>query len=492
MERKKQCPNCGTNNSLQSKFCSKCGYDISTTGVISQAHNDHNSTKRNISNVLDFLKAQISRRKKTLTIIAVIIIVVMAVSWITNSKTDLKDIDSTSIDTDIATAFDPEKAEKELSDKVTKDYLPGTYKSSDGEYFAIKITDESIFNIPGWLGVLTQYDHTLESRCKIISSEAGWLQESGEIYIAPDKKIYIDGKTKAYYDFDFKNGKLTLTDYQDNKKTYKKISDEYNAKLFINKNAITPESIEGYYTGKDSIVRIDKSNDNEVNIYSYTKDYVTKEMEIEYIAENIPVIEFSGNNTVCLKGKDNYTLTSLHFISRREIVDEGSYAFYRTYKDENYTHLNGLENNFKSEHNNIDYNYSSFDDDIIIAKGNKYNFAFNYRWYLDYNTFDYYNPKQEQVHTLEIKNPSGEVLDIYIDGIKYDSFNAKELDGTDQRREVLYITDNAKMIIYNPDAVDSQNKNIRPTLVFTSSDNNDLGMPFETDGKVEFSYAPIK
>lgn len=117
----------------------------------------------------------------------------------------------------------------QLSEEVTNDYIPGTYVTNDGKVFAIDVYDKDIFKIKPKLAKIFQGQTSTD--CTIIFSDIG-LEEKPAIFDVAEKTIelYYDDKI---YKYKINNKTLKLTCPDDEKITFHKISDEYDAnKIF--------------------------------------------------------------------------------------------------------------------------------------------------------------------------------------------------------------------------------------------------------------------
>lgn len=431
-----KCPKCGADNNSEANFCSICGGKLIPSERIDQS-NEFNSANA---------AAGMPRKKKSrilkFGLIAAAVIIIGSIILKPDPNNVMPQSASNDEDTETVEAFDHKEAEKKLSSKVTKDYLPGTYKSSDGKYFAIKVTDESVLNIT-MPGLAKIFNPDLSSFCYVFKSENGWLEELGDVYVTQDELIL----TSETYSYELSGTTLKLTN-DDSGETvkYKKISDDYKPNLFMDKSSITADNIEGIYLynlsvndgNYNRILKIDKVSDSIVNIYCYyyIGNLLGEISQMQYAAENVPVSEFVGGKRVYLKSENDCIVDSIIFVTRTSIEDEGT-VFSKVSDNSLNDELQSIES-LKTIAPDINYDYSSFDD-VVTAKYEKIKFVYNNKWYRYCKQYkcegyagsdDRYN-KFDKPILLTIENPSDDIIDLYLNGVKYDSFDASDYKSID-------------------------------------------------------------
>ncbi len=430
-----RCPKCGADSKYGASFCSICGNRLAPISESGQTNA--------INNKITYPGKAKNKKSRILKfgLIAVAVIIIGSIILKPNRNDVVTESANNDEDTETVEVFDPKEAEKKLSSKVTKDYLPGTYKSSDGKYFAIKVTDESVLNIT--MPKLAKiFNPDLSSFCYIFNSENGWLEEVGEVYVTQDDLIL----TSETYSYELSGNTLKLTNDETGETVkYKKISDDYKPKVLMDKSSITADDIAGVYKNNLSvdggnlirIIQIDKVDDSVVNIYwYYNEDYiVAKTSQMLYMAENVPVTKFVGGKRVYLKGVDDCIVNSIRFTTRTTVNDEGVGFSKMSDNSLGYEKLNIT--NLKTVFPDMNYDYSSFDD-VVTAKYNKIRFAYNKKWYRyckQYKCEGYageygYNQFDKSI-LLTIESPSDDIIDLYLNGVKYDSFDASDYKSID-------------------------------------------------------------
>ena len=184
-----------------------------------------------------------------------------------------------------------------------------------------------------------------------------------------------------------------------------------------------------------------------------------------YLAENVPVEEFFANGKAYLKGENNCTVDYIKFISPDMISDE-IHGFERVKNSDKYSDLERLPS-LKSLHPEINYDYSSYDE-IVTGKGDiqgySYKFTFNHKWYKYYNEFlaagymedsNMDNIKElEKECKLTIESIDDSQFTLYLNGVKYDTFNCKDFKGVDRDYVQYDSSIGASFQLYEPDIND--------------------------------------
>lgn len=295
-----RCPKCGT-EFKEGKFCPNCGTNVIQDKII----------EKNVD--------KIQPTKKTYFISLVILIIVIAVVFVFSGKESNHNSDN---------------IRKKLDNKITKNYLPGTYENSDGSFFAINITDESLLSINVTLAKMFGGDTS--GFCSVVTPEYAWLEETAVIDIA-DKTIRISTNPEIVYHYKLKKNKLIISLNNGEDKTYKKISDEYKPQLITTNSVPNVDDIVGLYGTEDydfmggRLIFIEKADQEHVDAYifehdDFTRYYDTGIPSIINYRRNIPLSEFSNGGPVLLDGiKENPK--TLFFGARVRVgLEESVYA----------------------------------------------------------------------------------------------------------------------------------------------------------------------
>ncbi len=370
-----------------------------------------------------------------------------------------------------------------LSDTVTEDYMPGTYQASNGDFFAINVYDESIFHINVTLAQIFHGDDY--STCSIVSSEAGWLEEGAVIDVG-DKTIIVTSDSDTTYKYDFKKKKLTLTDSSGKKKTYTKISDEYNPNVLCDLSYLSIDNITGVYKMYSSSNKavVEKNDDSTLNIYLLNKVYQddTSKTVIERMAENVPLEKLFKNNAICLKGKDNFDIYYIYFDSRYAIGTEGEFFGYGKTDTTDYDISSKIQE-FKSKYSQMDYNYSSFSDAVVLnIPDTSIRYSFNKDWYKVYNTYT------ANGINMRIEYTDDSTVQMFFDNVLRYTFSDDSCSGGDNCNFVVYHCDQGIDFDYYPKFNDSGHGKT-PMIRFHEFDAKSMGYSFEVEYGLDFNYS---
>ena len=356
----------------------------------------------------------------------------------------------------------------QLSETITEDYLPGTYVSEDGKVFAISVSDDSVFDINFTLAKMFRGNTSTLGRA--VLPDVQWTTDAVEVNAADQtiSLLYLDSPVTYKYELD--KNRIILTDYQQEEATFIKISDEYNAQISTTPELMTIDDILGVYTG-NYMLSVKQHDDDTVDVclYDYNFDRVLG------LAEQVPYEEFVGGNYVFLRGDGIYNTYYIKISGRDTFSGEGRLvSMDRRETDKN---LSSEINEYKSQHPEVDYNYSSFKDITVMEPeeedGNK--FSFDLGWYKTYYTFrgdvvvteSKYVYKSKTVR-MEIKEIDDDTLQVLRMGEPYCTFKKFDYKVENEGR-ISYMCDNGEKIsVYYP-ASDPNSRDEAPIRITVES-----------------------
>lgn len=373
----------------------------------------------------------------------------------------------------------------QLSDKVTADYLPGTYESDDGKIFAIRIEDESILNINVTLAKIFRGKDW--SSCQVILSDFGWTDEVGIIDVG-DKTITVPGESDTVFAYKINKKKLVLIDSNKDKTTYTKISDEYNADILTEGVLPAVDDVIGNYVhsagGRDDILIVEKMDDSAVNVYLLYAYYESGSpvYSVKGLAEKVPVEKFNGNDYVCLKGRDNTDTYYINFVGRDTIhVEHQANCVRQETADYN---IADEINEYKAEHLEMDYQYTSFTDvDVLFTNPDRAAYSFNREWYKKYADFMSGSGIALKVNALDQKT-----VQILVDGKEYCTFQESSYIAGENTSYVVYQCDDGTEFEYYPEYSSNIDGKI-PLIRFNVFDAESMGYDVNTEYGLDFSYS---
>lgn len=373
----------------------------------------------------------------------------------------------------------------QLSDKVTADYLPGTYESDDGKIFAIRIEDESILNINVTLAKIFRGKDW--SSCQVILSDFGWTDEVGIIDVG-DKTITVPGESDTVFAYKINKKKLVLIDSNKDKTTYTKISDEYNADILTEGVLPAVDDVIGNYVhsagGRDDILIVEKMDDSAVNVYLLYAYYESGSpvYSVKGLAEKVPVEKFNGNDYVCLKGRDNTDTYYINFVGRDTIhVEHQANCVRQETADYN---IADEINKYKAEHLEMDYHYTSFMDvDVLFTNPDRAAYSFNREWYKKYADFMSGSGIALKVNALDQKT-----VQILVDGKEYCTFRKNSYTAGENTSYVVYQCDEGMEFEYYPEYSSNIDGSI-PMIHFNTFDADGMGYDVNTEYGLDFTYS---
>ena len=400
---------------------------------------------------------------------------------------------------------DSKNIKDQLSKKVTSGKMPGTYQASDGSIFAISVLDESIFDINVALSQIFKGKDW--SICQVVAYDEGWLNENGIIDIG-DKTIQIAGDENETYNYKFSGTKLTITNQSGKKKSFSKISDEYNPKVVCKPSLITAdilvglyeETVTGGYGKLPNYVKIEKVNKDYVNVY-HIKKYDQQDYRLIKMAENVPINTFTNNGAVCLKGETSFKVRSVRFVSRDlvELEIESGTTFGDTYqrKSNNKLDISSIVKDFKSKHSKMNYDYSSFTDVTTLIGSANEMCSVNTQWYKYYTSYtaridrNSYGKEPVSVN-LTVKNGKNNKIELYFNNKLLYSTNSSDYSLGSGYNKILYHCGNGIDFEFHLEVVDERTNSFRPIIYFKKINLSSIGINDKFDEGLEFVSNPEK